>query len=111
MSNQLKVKVVNEKVVLPDSYVGLDSTNLLASAKLNASGYTFTEDCILWMPNMKWANGSTMIYLDNVELVNSRGNAVDPSFICIHVKKGQTIKGATTGNGVWFNYYLYGLKY
>ena len=60
---------------------------------------------------MKWANGSTMIYLDNVELVNSRGNAVDPSFICIHVKKGQTIKGATTGNGVWFNYYLYGLKY
>lgn len=47
MSNQLKVKVVSSKVILPDSLGGIDTTNLLGT---NPSfPYTATQDCYVYL--------------------------------------------------------------
>ena len=62
MSNQLRIQISNEKVVFPDNFIGVDTSNVLATLDAVQS-YTATQDC--WcMLNFANSAGSSAFYFN-----------------------------------------------
>lgn len=110
MSNQLRVAVVNDRVILPDTgyaaFAGIDTQNVLAS---NATSYTATGDCIAVMygepksgesPQYMTVNGTAVAGLSNDNGSRIRG------YIQVPVKAGQVL-----GRNQFGFITVYGRKY
>ena len=131
MSNQLKIKLVNEKVVMPDSFNGPDTNNILMSTsdlpiasdnKSYPSGtpYEVTQDC--WCLIKNTANTFRRIFI-NPTFTNGVVDASSVSFgamgtagsddptgsrILIPLKAGDRIAKSRYGGE---SIVLFGIKY
>lgn len=103
MSNQLNVKVVNEKVVFPDSFGGVDTSNLLAD-KGSGETFTSTEPCVAFC----WEIDYGSIKVDDVTV--SKTTVDKGESYAIMLAPGTTVK-VSSGNGSHRNFKVYGLKY
>lgn len=69
MSNQLKVKVIDDKVILPDNFNGIDTSNMIASTSYSNSAWTYTatQDCIIIA---RWHAGAarTVCKIDDIAI-------------------------------------------
>lgn len=103
MSNQLKVKVVNEKVVLPDSFAGIDVSNVIASP--NSASYTAIQDCYI-----TYGPGSDGVWHTyTINGVEWSQHYKDTTGKLVLLKEGQTASG--TGGTSPKITKVFGLKY
>ena len=102
MSNQLKVKVVSSKVILPDSLGGIDVTNILAS-DISVLPYTASEDCYAYVAIN---GGSNTITIDGKEVSYYVFDTRAYTGFTNILKKGQTINGSGL-----VDCRIYGIKY
>lgn len=101
MSNQLRVDVVNDMVVFPDSHAGIDTTNIIANIETGSS-YTVVADCWAVCSSTSW---SSTLEIDGVMILVLFVRSGDSKIGYVPLKKGQTVR-ISEGTAK-----AYGLKY
>ena len=110
MSNQMKIKVENKRVLTESILNGIDTSNLLASYGPGYNTkYTATEDSIVCV--YVYAAYLGDIYVDDIPIVGS-GNYSTSCYYTVPIKAGQVYdhNHGSGGNAGFVAYKAWGIK-